>query len=777
MGKIFEKIIKLSLSLLVFLAPLFWLPFSFEAFEFNKQYLLFFLVSLAFFAWLAKMVLVDKEIRFRRTPLDIPILLFLAVAILSAIFSVDKFSSIFGFYGRFSDGLIGLLGLGAMYFLITNNVVVKSQILNPNDQSNPKSQTPNITVQGLLRVFLWSVFFVILFSYFSIFGIWQKIGQMGQMGLPAVMLQKTFNPVSGSLEGLAIFLAIIVVFLTGLLLSRERKDGKLGALCHYLLLISALGLLVLIDFSPAWLVVLVSLGIFFIFSLAKRIFREDVNRLLLVIFLLAISTFFLFFNTADFYNSNIFNFQKEQILSQGTSWKVALGAATDNIKTAFLGSGIGAYNYDFAKFKPVSFNQSPLWQIRYDRAGSYLSELLATVGFLGLISYLALVAIFLLISWLLLEGLKEDKGELRDVKGELRGNKGVQLPLLLAFFALLVAQLFYYQNTVLAFSFWFILGLAVISLQKTAREKTLSFKNFPEMNLVFSTLLLFLSLAVLISYYFLVRFYLADVNELKAQLMPSAEEQIKISEKAIRLNPKLTIYQVILARAYWLQIRQELNKPQSEIDITKLQEVVAKAIDWAKKAAEISPNNILTQETLGMIYRDVRPLAPGAADWAITYFQKAIALEPKNPVLWTELGKLYLTSDIQKARENFAKAKALKPDYLDSQIQDALSYEMEKNFDEAIRRLEEVVKNAPYNAEVKFNLGRLDFNNNRTDEAIAQFEDVLLLSPNNSNSLYSLGLAYAKKGEKAKAIQYFERVLQLNPGNQEVLKKLEELKK
>jgi len=152
-------------------------------------------------------------------------------------------------------------------------------------------------------------------------------------------------------------------------------------------------------------------------------------------------------------------------------------------------------------------------------------------------------------------------------------------------------------------------------------------------------------------------------------------------------------------------------------------------------------------------------------------------LEPKNPVLWTELGKLYLTSDIQKARENFAKAKALKPDYLDSQIQDALSYEMEKNFDEAIRRLEEVVKNAPYNAEVKFNLGRLDFNNNRTDEAIAQFEDVLLLSPNNSNSLYSLGLAYAKKGEKAKAIQYFERVLQLNPGNQEVLKKLEELKK
>ena len=111
MNTIFNRIIKLSICSLVFLLPLFFLPFSFEAFEFNKQYLLFFLVSLAFFSWLAKMVLVDKEIRFKRSPLDIFVLAFLFIAILSAVFSVDKSSSLFGFYGRFSDGLIGLLSL------------------------------------------------------------------------------------------------------------------------------------------------------------------------------------------------------------------------------------------------------------------------------------------------------------------------------------------------------------------------------------------------------------------------------------------------------------------------------------------------------------------------------------------------------------------------------------------------------------------------------------------------------------------------------------------
>jgi len=122
MQKLFDRVIKISIYALTFLIPLFFLPFSFEAFEYNKQFLLVILVSLAFFAWLAKMVVVDKEIRFKRSPLDIFVLAFLAVGILSAIFSVDRSSSLYGFYGRFSNGLIGLLSMGIFYFLITNNV-------------------------------------------------------------------------------------------------------------------------------------------------------------------------------------------------------------------------------------------------------------------------------------------------------------------------------------------------------------------------------------------------------------------------------------------------------------------------------------------------------------------------------------------------------------------------------------------------------------------------------------------------------------------------------
>lgn len=741
MAGLFNKIIRGCIYLLVFLVPIFWLPFSFEAFEFNKLYLIFFLVSLTFFAWLTKMALIDKEIRFRKTPIDIFVLVFLFLAILSTIFSVDKISSLFGFYGRFSNGLVGLLSLGMFYFLITNNL----RVTNGNLKD----------VKGVLRVFLASVFFVVLVSYFSIFGVWQQISQIGPIGLPAVMQQRIFNPVSGSLEGLAVFLAIITVFLIGRCLVSHHEQGKLSIFFNYLLLIAILGLLLIIDFSQVWLILLISLSLFLIFALVNRLFRENVNRLLLPILIMILAVVFLIVNIPNL------QLPKEQILSQPISWEVAAKSATENIKSGFLGSGIGTFHYDFSKFKPKEFNQTQFWQIRFDRAGSHLAEILGTMGFLGLILYLILIGMFLLISWFLLQSKASN----------------FQLPLLMTFLALVVAQFVFYQNTVLAFTFWLILGLSVSNWQKPGSEKTLSFKDLPELSLVFNTLLILLGLAILIFYFFAIRFYLADINYLKGVTQVLVQEQEEKLEKAISLNPYLANYRIVLARNYLSQIISEIQKSPELQDSSKIQNWVANAISQAKRATEISPNNVATYETLAMIYRDIQLLAAGATDWAIKSFESAIKLEPTNPVLLTELGKLYLATDLSKAKEYFAKARDLKSDYLDALIQEALIYERENNLDEAIKKLEDLVNNYPFNIEVRFQLARLYFNKNRVDDAISQFETIISIFPNHSNSLYSLGVAYTQKGEKEKAISAFERVLELNPGNQDVIQKLEELKK
>ena len=71
MEKILNFIIKASISSAVFSVPLAWSPWTFDAFEFPKQYLLFFFVLLGLFAWVAKMVLVERELHFKKNPLNL----------------------------------------------------------------------------------------------------------------------------------------------------------------------------------------------------------------------------------------------------------------------------------------------------------------------------------------------------------------------------------------------------------------------------------------------------------------------------------------------------------------------------------------------------------------------------------------------------------------------------------------------------------------------------------------------------------------------------------
>ena len=768
--RIFDKIIKGLIYSTVFLLPLFWLPFSFEVFEFNKQFLLFFLVSLTLIFSLARMIFVDREIRFRLGVLDISVLAFLLIAILSVVFSVDRVSSLFGFYGRFTNGLIGLLSVVALYFLISNNT--KPFVYSPSSSDKEDGQISDsekrgiLTLDGLLKAFYSSVFFVVLISYFSIFGVWQKLG-FSRLPHLGILSQRIFNPSSNFLQGLAVFLAIVLVFLCGLILTR-KKGRPLATIFYYLFLISILGLLIAINFPPAWTVILISLFAFIIFSLASRVFREDVNRLLLIIFLLIVSSFFLLFSHSFFFRLPFLNnLPQEQLLSQKISWETSWNALKSGTKPFLLGSGPGTFRYDFSKFKPLSFSKSPLWTIRFDRPASHLAEILATMGVAGALSYLILVGVFLFICYSLLFRKKRE--------GELEEGKKISLAILSAFLALISAHIFYYQNTVLLFAFWFVLAIGSAVLPYFSKEKTISFKSFPELGLVFSSIFLIFSLVILASYYLGARIYLADCYYRRSLLASDIEKKIQLLEKAVGLNPYFSTYQIILAKDYDLQIKQKGGR-----GVTNW---AKRAVDLAKGATENWPNDVAAWETLGMIYRDIRPISTGpASDFAVKAFKKAIDLEPGNPVLFTELGKLYLSSDAKKAREYFAKAKELNPAYLDAPLQEALTYEAEKP-EEAIKRLERIVKNNSPNyqnylllAEVRFQLGRLYFNANRLDEAIFQFNRALDLVPNHSNSLYALGLAYKKKGEKDKAISYFKRVLELNPGNKEVEEEINDLR-
>ncbi len=204
-------------------------------------------------------------------------------------------------------------------------------------------------------------------------------------------------------------------------------------------------------------------------------------------------------------------------------------------------------------------------------------------------------------------------------------------------------------------------------------------------------------------------------------------------------------------------------------------ETIASAVEEGKAAVDLSPNNVAARETLGVIYRDIRGMVKGSLDYGIKNFEEALRLEPNNPILLTELGKLKLEEgDKEEAKRLFEEALRLKPNYPYAGLELSLINEVEGEMEKAIERLENLAKIYPYE-EILFHLGRVYYNSEQTDKAIAQFQEALKIAPNYTNAHYSLGLAYQRIGNKEEALKEFQEALRLSPGEESIMRKIEEI--
>jgi len=806
-----DKVLKVLIYSTIFLVPIFFLPFTFEFLEFNKLYLLFFLVWLSVLIWFLKMIIEDKEVRFRYSTVDYFVLAFLAIAVVSSIFSIDKLSSILGHHGRFSTGLVSLLTFGAFYFLIANNLG-KTKPKSPKPQAKGQNLEESgegiVTVSGIIKTLLWSSAVVMFFAYFSLFGIWLKLSNIGGLAPLINKIALWMSPVSSTIEGTAMFLTIMLILAVIMALNpsaffnnaskglraggaKKKKRGFLRNLLLGIFIFSAFLLLIIADFTPAWIVLSLSLLALVVLALRRRILKKEVHRLILPIALIIVSALFLFLNfralMASFPNFT-FNsspgFLVERSLTQQESWGTAIGAATSNFKNALIGSGPGTFFYDFSKFKPSNLSLGPLWSIRFDRSGSAVSEILATMGFLGLLSFLLL---FGSLFWLVFDMGRYLKNRFARKKNGGKINIDTAL-LLIVFSATVLIQFLYYQITALRLLFWLFLGLVVgwqgieegREEREWVKEKKFKLKDYLEMALVLETASIVLFLAFVVACFFGFKLYLADMKYVQALRQPELDEKIQLLQEAIRLNSKQVRYQMTLSKAFSVKAQQALASTKPEEDQSKAIQNIQAARWLAVRATSVSPNQADTWQNLAGLYQDIAGIAKDKEQFvnlAIETLNKAAALDPKNPSIYTNIGNLYLLSDKQEeARAEFEKAISWKPNYAPAQIALALMLEKDGKRDEAINKLELLLAKTPNNAEVLFQLGRLYYNNEEVEKAVTQFKTALILSPQYSNARFSLGLAYEKQGKIDEALAEFEKVLKANPDNKELKERIQRLK-
>ncbi len=391
-----DKIIQFFFGILFFATPLIMSKSTSELFEFNKMIFIYGSTVIIAFLWFYKMV-VNKKIILKKTPLDIPIIIFFISQIVSTIFSIDKHVSIFGYYGRFNGGLLSITCYIILFYAL---------ISNKND------------IEKLLKSIIASSLMVIL---------WAIPGRFGY-DLTCLLFTGKFNnscwdnstlafrpelrafSTLGQPNWLGAYLA--VVFFIGIYFLIKSKSNIKYLLLNSSYLFLNFSMLLFTRSRSAILSVFVGLVLFLgYYLLFIKLSFKKILVILLVITVIPIFFFktgeekidkYLKFPITRFQETNkspIINNQSPITSSNVTEsfdirtivWE---GAWTLAKHYPLFGTGVETFAYSYNFVRPVAHNLTSEWDYVYNKAHNEYFNYLATTGFVGLGTYLIFIGAF-----------------------------------------------------------------------------------------------------------------------------------------------------------------------------------------------------------------------------------------------------------------------------------------------------------------------------------------------------------------------------------------------
>ena len=350
---------------------------------------------------------------------------------------------------------------------------------------------------------------------------------------------------------------------------------------------------------------------------------------------------------------------KPVFLPQTTAWAISLEA----LKTSpVFGTGPASYAQDFTKFRPLAFNLTNNWAVRFTSASNYYLQLLTTVGLLGLIAYI-LVAIRQFSLTLKLLRLSGDTP-----------THTILFASSLTSTILLAVQLFVYPSLVHLFLTFVLMAITTITLKligsSMVHEANIdiianneSGTRTPILPWIAAILVVALTAPTL---YFGGRTFLGEVLFQSALLSAAKNDGRSTYEtliKAISMNPSRDAYRVAYSQTNLLlanSIASQSNLTAQQRDtITQL---IQQAIREGKNAVSLNPEKVSNLENLAGIYRNLLNIAQGADSWTVASYTEAIKLDPTNPNLRIALGGVYFAyKNYDQAIVYFRQAADLKP--------------------------------------------------------------------------------------------------------------------
>lgn len=443
-----------------------------------------------------------------------------------------------------------------------------------------------------------------------------------------------------------------------------------------------------------------SLGYFLmlvIYSSLEEFHREEKSQTAILsnsiyIFLITIACVVSIYTTVSL-ATNPQTAQSQQPLIRLAPASVSWLAAVDSLKdprSLFLGAGPGNFVSVFSRVKPASYNKTPFWNVNFTQSRSFILQLWAETGLVGLFAFGSII--FIIIKRLL--------GYLRS--HEEKAKRKLALIKLLPTIYLLLILLFFPASLPILFLFFVNLSLVVKDFFPIKLEtKTLDFADFKPLYAIG----ILISILILVIFgYLSTRSFLSEYYFKKSiDSFASNNAQLVYNNlrSAISSDPYIERYRasfanlnIILANNLATALSKKQKPSQKEIDKERknISDLIQAAISEGKATVALNPQKTANWENLALIYRNILNSVAGADTWTISAYQRAIVTDPVNPTLRVSLGGVYYSiGNYDEAITLFRQGIYLKDDWPNASYNLAWTYFQKADYKKAISTMETTI--------------------------------------------------------------------------------------
>jgi putative inorganic carbon (HCO3(-)) transporter len=640
---------------LMFAVPLVLWPFTSEVFEFNKIVLTYLFTVGITATWMARMV-AERKLIFRRTLLDIPLLVFLSSQVISTLVSVDFYTSLFGYYSRFNGGLVSTICYILLYFGFTSNFNAKEA----------------------LKIFYFSVasaFLVALYGILEHFGIDKEIWVQD--------VQSRVFSTLGQPNWLAAYVTALIPVVWAF--AFKEKLLSLKFLLWTAFSIMLFWTLIFTKSRSGLLAMGIGSLIFWLFAIIadRHNFKKNLISILITVVLI-ISVSLISGTQFTPSVSAMLNKPAVEVEAPKTGTALESGGTESGIirkivwKGAWeifrnyplVGTGVETFAYTYYKFRPAEHNLTSEWDFIYNKAHNEFLNYAATTGSFGLLSYLAILAVSIIL-------ILKTKTNPELLKYALAAG----------IIALSVSNFFGFSVVPTQLQLFLFPAFAVsFSIKNKVEEKqliTITPQKIAYTAITFSALVFLL---------YFINYWRADMLYSVARSQNSTgrpDLAIATIGNAINLQPNQAIYFGELASSY---STIAMAYEQSE-DATNAAKFSALAQNSIENAVRISPANINIRRQMFGVFVRLSTINEDYLVKAKDSIKETIKIAPTDAKLHYNLGiaeaNLNLTND---AINSLKRSVELKPNYADARIEYAALLVHLKRTQEAKSELQYVLE-------------------------------------------------------------------------------------